>query len=113
VPKPPRGRPQFEAQQREKTGRELDARLRKAETTIAWLEGRHEALLEGARRDPGLIEAVRIRAWARLGKVKASYSSVAADPWKLTAPGGWPECVREDDAMAEVLSGLAPEGSNA
>jgi len=55
VPKPPRGRPQFEAQQREKTGRELDARLRKAETTIARLEGRHEALLEGARRDPGLI----------------------------------------------------------
>ncbi len=51
--------------------------------------------------------------WARLGKVEASYSSVAADPWKLTAPDGWPEGVGEDDAMAEVVAGLAPESSNA
>jgi hypothetical protein len=104
---------EFAAEQRKKTGRELDKKLRDVEVAKARIEGKLEAVLDGARRDPGLIEAVRIRAWAKLGKVDASYSSVAADPWKLTAPDGWPEGVSEDDAMAEVLAGLAPVDNDA
>lgn len=82
---------EFEAQEREKRGRELDRAILDAERRLARTQGRIDALPEQVRANPELTEALRLRAWAKTGKVQAC----AADPQALSAPEGWPESTDE------------------
>lgn len=102
-------RREFEAQEREKRGREIERDLLAAEKRVARLDARREVLLEQARANPDLIEALRLRAWAKLGKVEGR----AADPESLIAPEGWPEGADPEAAVAEALAGLAGQGQGA
>lgn len=87
----------------------LDKALRDAEVAVARTEARLEAQAEFAARDPSTAEALRVAAWAKIGRVTAEQPEGGGEPI-LTAPEGWPEGMDPASSLAAFLGeGTADE----
>lgn len=63
---------------------------------------RLQAQLEFAARDPAISDAVRVAAWAKIGRVTAEQPEGGGEPI-LRAPEGWPEGMDPARAMSALL----------
>lgn len=84
---------------------ELAHARRELEVERARLEERIQMLIEFAARDPETAEALRVRAWARAGRVTASLPEGGGEPI-LTAPEGWPAGIDPAAALRDLMDGM-------
>ena len=90
-------------------GDALAKALLDAEIAVARTEARLQAQLEFAARDPAISDAVRVAAWAKIGRVTAEQPEGGGEPI-LRAPEGWPEGMDPASALATFLGeGTADE----
>lgn len=91
-----------EEAQREKEGREIDARIAELDRKIAYNQGRIDSIRAQALADGALREAVRAVLWAKVpGAVSGHYADGEA---VLAAPDGLPDGMGEEDLDAAVLA---------